>query len=135
MNATHVYSYRFSGRSAATISGLIVSIAMLAIAAAYAAPWYFVAPAVLSALMLIWAIARNPQSGCDLDRTTLHFFTQAETVRVHLTDIVSMKVTRWSDGPDSVTLTLASGDKITVPSMCADSKLAVTLKELGVVET
>ena len=117
-----------------TFLGLVISAAMLAFAAYHAAPWYFLVPVALSGAMTIWAIIANPQSGSVLNAETLHFFHQSKEEIVPIADIASMKVSRWSDGPDTVTLTLKSGGKVHIPSMCADSKLAVALKDLGVEE-
>ncbi len=84
--------------------------------------------------MALWAIIANPQSGLALNAETLYFFNRSTQETVRITDIASMKVSRWSDGPDTVALTLKSGGMVNVPSLCADSKLSVVLRDLGVVE-
>jgi hypothetical protein len=129
-----LYSYLLSGRRPAMIFVLGVSVMMLAFAAHYEAPWYFLVPVGLSAAMALWAIIANPQTGLTLNADTLHFFNRGTQETVHIKDVASMKVTKWSDGPDTVALTLTSGRIVHVPSMCADSKLAVALRELGVAE-
>jgi hypothetical protein len=134
MNETPLYTYRLSGRRPMTVVVLCFSVAMLAFVAQHAASWYFLVPVLLSGAMALWAIIANPQTGATLDAETLHFFSQGTEETVQIADIASMKVSRWSDGPDTVALTLKSGDIVHVPSLCADSRLAVMLKDLGIVE-
>jgi hypothetical protein len=134
MNDALIYTYHLSGRRLATIFALGVSLLIWAFAAHYAAPWYFQAPVGLSAAIALWSIIANPQTGSSLTAETLYFYNNSDTETVHVSDIASMKITHWSDGPDTITLTLISGRVIQVPSMCADSKLAVMLRELGVSE-
>jgi hypothetical protein len=129
-----LYSYLLSGRRPAMIFVLGVSVMMLAFAAHYEAPWYFLVPVGLSAAMALLAIIFNPQTGSTLNAETLDFFNRGTQETVQIRDVASMKVTKWSDGPDTVALTLTSGRIVHVPSMCADSKLAVALRELGVAE-
>jgi hypothetical protein len=134
MNVAPLYAYRLSGRRAGTIFAFGASIAMMAFAARYAAPWYFLVPVGLAAAMALWAIIANPQTGSILTAETLHFFNRGSKETVRIADVASMKVTNWSDGPDTVALTLTSGRVIHVPSLCADSKLAVALRGLGISE-
>jgi hypothetical protein len=136
-DAAH-YAYHLSGRRMATILMLVVSAVMLAFVSRYVArneaPWYFIVPVGLSAAMGLWAIIANPQAGSRLDADSLHFYNGAAQETIRIKDVASMKVTNWTDGPDSVTLTLKSGAVIDVPSLCADSTLAVALRDLGVAE-
>ncbi len=134
MNPTFHYSYRLSGRRVMTVFALGVSAVMLAFAVRYQAPWYFYAPVVLAAAMLVWLIIHNPQSGADLSADAFHFFHNGKEQTVRLADIAHMTVSRWTEGPDTVALYLKSGDVIHVPSLCADSKLAPALRDAGVVE-
>jgi hypothetical protein len=134
MNDATLYQYRLSGRRPMTFFGLAVFFVMAATGIIYTAPWYFMAPVGMAGAMLIWAIAANPQSGSELTRDKLTYFYQGKTSSVHMADVVHMKVSRWSDGPDTVALTLRSGEVVHVPSVCADSKLAVALKDMGVSE-
>lgn len=107
---------------------------MLAFAIAYGAPWYFMAPVGIASAIAIWAIVSNPHSGADLDKEQLIFFSQGTQTTVLTADIANMKVSRWSDGPDTVALTLTSGHVVHVPGLCADSNLAPALRSLGIVE-
>ena len=107
---------------------------MLAFGDAHGAPWYFLMPVALAWAIALWAIIANPQSGSVLNAETLHFYHQSKKETMRIADIASMKVSRWSDGPDTVALTLKSGGTVHVPGMCADSKLAVALLDLGVCE-
>ncbi len=134
MNVAPLYSYRLSGRRAGTIFALGVSAVMLAFGAHHAAPWYFLVPVGLAAAMALWAIIINPHTGSTLTAETLHFFKRGSEETLRIADIASMKVVKSSDGPDTLTLTLASGRNISVSSLCADSKLAVALRALGVSE-
>jgi hypothetical protein len=134
MKVAPLYSYRLSGRRAGTIFALGVSAVMLAFGAHHAAPWYFLVPVGLAAAMALWAIITNPQTGSTLTAETLHFFNRGAEEKVYIADVASMKVEKWSDGPDTVTLTLTSSRVICVPSLCADSKLAGALRVLGVSE-
>lgn len=134
MNDTPLYTYHLSGRRPITILVLCLSVAMIGFAVHHAAPWYFLVPVGLSGAMTLWAIIANPQSGSVLNGETLCFFHRSTQETVRINDIFSMKVSRWSDGPDTVALTLKSGGVVHVPSLCADSKLAVALRDLGVVE-
>jgi hypothetical protein len=132
MNVVPLYTYHLSGRRSGMVFALVFSVAMMAFAARYAAPWYFLIPVGLAAAMALWAIIANPQTGSILTAETLHLFNRSSKDVVHIADIASMKVTNWSDGPDTVTLTLRSGRVVYVPSLCADSKLAIALRGLGV---
>jgi uncharacterized membrane protein len=134
MNNALLYSHHISGRRLAMYFVLWVSLAMMVFATRYSAAWYFLVPVGLSAAMALWAIIANPQTGSTLTAQTLHFFNRGTKETVQIKDVISMKVTNWTDGPDTVALTLKSGNVIHVPSMCADSKLAVALRELGVPE-
>jgi hypothetical protein len=134
MNVAPLYTYHLSGRRPGMVFALVFSLAMLAFAARYAAPWYFLVPVGLAAAMALWAIIANPQTGSILTPETLHFFNRGSKETVCIAEIASMKVTNWSDGPDTVAITLKSGDVVYVPSLCADSKLAVALRGLGVDE-
>jgi hypothetical protein len=129
-----LYSYRLSGRRLSMVFVLILSVMMLTFAALYDAPWYFLVPVGLAAAMALLAIIFNPQTGSTLNAETLDFFNRGTQETVQIRDVASMKVTKWSDGPDTVALTLTSGRIVHVPSMCADSKLAVALRELGIYE-
>jgi hypothetical protein len=134
MTASPLYIYHLSGRRRGTIFALGVGMAMLALGISHAAPWYFLAPVALSLAMALWLIIANPQSGSVLNTETLYFFYRNKKETLRIADIASMKVTDWSDGPDTVAITLKSGDIVHVPSMCADSKLAVALRGLKIAE-
>ena len=134
MIGTPLYTYHLSGRRAGTIFALGVSAVMVAVGVSYGAPWYFIAPVVLAGAMALWAIIANPQSGLVLNAEMLYFFHRSTKKTVRITDIASIKVSQWSDGPDTVAITLKSGGIVHVPSLCADSKLAAVLRNLGVVE-
>jgi hypothetical protein len=107
---------------------------MIGFAVHHAAPWYFLVPVGSSGAMTLWVIIANPQSGSVLNGETLYFFHQRKKETLRIADIFSMKVSRWSDGPDTVALILKSGDTVHMPRLCADSKLAVALRDLRVVE-
>ncbi len=132
MSHAPLYTYRLSGRRPMTIFALGVSAAMLAAAIHYGASWYFYAPVGLGTAMLIWAIIRNPQSGAELNADALRFFHNGKEETVRLADIARMTASTSSDGPDTVALHLKSGKVVHVPSLCADSKLAPALRDLGV---
>jgi hypothetical protein len=134
MNNATLYSYQLSGRRLAMYFVLYFSVAMMVFVTRYSHTWYFQIPVALSAAMALWAIIANPQTGSTLSAQTLYFFNRGTQETVHIKDVISMKVTNWTDGPNTVALTLKSGIKVYVPSMCADSKLAVALRELGVAE-
>jgi hypothetical protein len=134
MTGGPIYTYHLSGRRPVTVFAFGISLLMWAFVAQYAEPWYFQAPVGLAAAIALWAMIANPQTGSRLSAETLYFYSNDDTETVRIADIATMKVTFWSDGPDTVTLTLTSGRIIQVPSMCADSKLAVMLRELGVSE-
>jgi hypothetical protein len=134
MKGAALYTYHLSGRRPAVVFVLGVSLAMLAYGAYREAPWYFLMPVGLSVAMALWAIIANPQAGSTLKADTLYFYNRGTQETIRIKDIASMKISNWTDGPDTVALTLKSGDIVHVPSMCADSKLAVKLRELGVAE-
>jgi hypothetical protein len=134
MNGTPLYTYHLSGRRPGTIFALCVSMLMLGVGVQYGAPWYFLAPVGLAGLMMVWAILSNPKTGSVLTTEKLHFFNRGTEETVLVSDITSMSVRSWTDGPDTVTLRLKSGGTLAVPSLCADSKLAPALRALGVGE-
>jgi hypothetical protein len=134
MSPTYLYTHRFAGRSWMNFLALGVCALMLTVAFHYSAPWYFLAPVGLATAMALWGIIANPQSGSDLTSENLSFFHWGKTETIAIADIASMKVSRWSEGPDTVALNLNSGGVVHVPSVCADSKLAIALQDLGVRE-
>jgi hypothetical protein len=131
---TKIYSFRQSGRQAITFIGLAVFILLMSIGLSYNAPWYFVFPLGLSGTMLIWAIVVNPKSESDLSPEILSFFHRNMAENIRIADVKDMRVNRWSDGPDNVTLNMRSGKVVHIPSLCADSKLVIALKEIGIQE-
>jgi hypothetical protein len=132
MPVVPLYAYNLSGRRPATAFVLGVSVMMLALVTRCQAPWYVLMPVGLSAAMALWAIIANPQTESTLTAGTLHFYNRGRSETVNIKDVTHMKVTKWTDGPDNVALTLKSGEIIHVPSLCADSRLAVALRTLGV---
>ncbi len=134
MNNDPLYTYHLSGRRPGTLFGLIACVAMLTFGLYHNAPWYFLAPAVLATGMMVLAILFNPQTGSQLTAETLQFYNRGATDTIKTADIANMKVRNWTDGPDTVELTLKSGRAVYVPSLCADSKLAPALRKLGVSE-
>jgi hypothetical protein len=134
MTQAPVYSYHLSGRRFGTMFALVFSTAMLGFGLFHQAPWYAMAPVWIALAMLVWVIVRNPQSGSVLTAESLTFYHSRTRETVMLRDISSMTVTNWSDGPDTVRLTLDSGRKINIPSLSADSKLAPALRALGIEE-
>jgi hypothetical protein len=130
-----LYSYRLAGRRPATIFIFVISLVLLVFATPYVDTWYILLPIGLSAAMALWAIIQSPKTGSTLTTETLHFFNRGAEEIVQIKEIASMRVEHWSDGPDTVTLTLTSGRVIHVSSLCADSKLAVVLREVGITET
>jgi hypothetical protein len=129
-----LYSYTLSGRRIGMVFALVVSVIMMAFAAHHDAPWYMLAPVGLSAAMALVAIIANPQTGSTLTSQSLEFFNQGTRETIDIKDVASMKVVTWTDGPDTVTLTLKTGRAVRIPSLCADSKLAIALRSLGVRE-
>jgi hypothetical protein len=111
-----------------------ISLALLGFVAYREAPWYLFIPVGLSMAMALWAIIADPQAGSRLNTDTLHFYNRATQETIRIKDVASMKVSNWTDGPDTVALTLKSGDLVNVPGICADSELAVALRDLGVPE-
>jgi hypothetical protein len=134
MSGAMLYSYQLSGRRPAMIFVLGLSLIMAAFAAHYKAEWYFFVPVGLSIAMALWAILANPKTGSTLTAQTLHYFHRNTKETIYIKDIATMKVTNWSDGPDTVALTLKSGKRVNIPSLCADSKLAHALRDLGIKE-
>jgi hypothetical protein len=117
-----------------TVFALGVSILILGIAVRAESPWYVIAPVALALAMLVVAIILNPQSGSTLSAESLSFFHGGKEETILLADVATMKVSRWTDGPDQVTLHLKSGRVVDVPSLCADSKLVQALQGLGITE-
>ncbi len=134
MHEPTLYSYHLSGRRAGTIFVVILFMLMAVFGVSYGAPWYFLAPLALGGGMAIWAIIANPQTGSTLTAQHLSLFNRGEHETIDIADISHMEIRRWTDGPDTVILTLTSGRIVQVSSMCADSKLAVALRDLGVRE-
>jgi hypothetical protein len=113
----------------------VLSLVMMAVVSGHPVPWHFYVPVVLAGSMALWAIVANPQTGATLTPQVLQIMNRSHQESLNVADIVSIKVTTWTDGPDTVQLTLTSGRKFQVPSLCADSKLATALRDLGVRET
>jgi hypothetical protein len=107
---------------------------MLAVATKFGARWYFLMPVGLMMILSLWAIMANPQTGSDLTAQRLSFFFRGKLETILVADIAHMLLTSWTDGAVTVTLYLKSGRVVPVPSMCANSKLAIALRDLGVSE-
>lgn len=96
------------------------------------APWFWFLPIGFALAGAVWLLAANPQSGCVLTKDALHFYALDMRRTVALSDIAAMDVQRWSEGPDSVTLILRSGERIAVPSTCGGSALVAALDRAGI---
>jgi hypothetical protein len=134
MTDAPLYTYNLSGRRPATVFVLCLSVVMMAFGVHYTAPWYFLVPLGLAAGMALWATLTNPQTGSRLTGNTLTFCNRGTKESVPVGEIASMTVQNWTDGPDTVVLHLISGRAVAVPGLCADSKLAIALRELGIKE-
>lgn len=132
MDDAPLYSYHLSGRRAVVICALIASIIMLTIGFYFGAPWYFLMAPAAAIIMTLLAIISNHQAGSILTADALHFYNRGTSKKVLICEIATMSVTRWSDGPDTIALTLKSGHTVHVPAISADSKLAVALQKLGI---
>lgn len=134
MTGGTLYSYNLSGRRAGTVFALSLTLMMLTVGVTYGAAWYFLAPLGIAAVLALWAIIANPQTGSSLNAEELRFWNRSNAEAVRIADVASMTVRRWTDGPDTVALTLKSGNVVHIPGMCADSKLAVALRDMGILE-
>jgi hypothetical protein len=130
--ADAIYSYHLSGRRPSTAFVLVFFILFLFACVHLQVNWYLYVPCGAGALMAMWAIVANPQTGSWLSPESFYFYNGKTKSEIALADIAFMKVQNWTDGPDSVTFVLKDNKKVLVPSLCADSKLAPALRGLGV---
>jgi hypothetical protein len=119
------YMYSESSRRPVTFLALALSIAMAVIGFAYAAPWYFLAPVALAAVMSAAMIIYNRKSGMALTGSELRLYAGKWVETIAVSDIAEMHVTRWTDGAPSASLILASGKKTSIPGYCVGSVKAL----------
>lgn len=113
---------------------LVLLVAGVVIAAGWqhGAPWFVLAPAVLAALMALWAVLSNPQTGMTLSRRTLRYYNRRHKRDIAVAHIRSVKIDSDLDGGPSADLVLANGEKVHIPSMCMNSDLCPALESLGI---
>jgi hypothetical protein len=124
MSPDHSYpTYHYSERSRRPIVFVVaaISLVMIVISFQYNAEWYFFIPLGLSLAMSLWAIIVDRLSGMDLAGTSITLFAGTWKNTIGIADIAAVKVTRWSDGAPTVTLTLKNGKREMVPGYCIGS--------------
>jgi hypothetical protein len=109
-----------------------ISILFIVVGLAYDAPWYFLAPVMLSLSMTIWAIIANPQTGTTLTKDRLHVYNRHHNRDIAVCEIRSVKIDNDMDGGTRADLVLASGEKIGISAMCMNINLGPALERLGV---
>ncbi len=120
------YTYEENSRRPVTLFATVVGVAMLAVAAAYDAPWFFVTPVLVAFLMCLWAIVSNRKSGMMLVGDELRLYAGRWSQTVLASRIRSAKITHWTDGAPSVTLKLADGTSVPIPGYCIGSAAQFT---------
>ncbi len=119
------YTYSENSRRPITLFALALSFAMVLFGFAYGAPWYFLAPVGLAAVMSGAMVLRNRKSGLSLTGSTFYMYAGHWAEHIAVTDITEMRVTRWSDGAPSAALLFTSGKEISIPGYCLGSAKAL----------
>jgi hypothetical protein len=129
-----LYQYEEKSRRPATILALMLFIAMTMIALYAKADWYFFIPIVIGGAMLVWMVIVNRTSGARLNEQRLYLYIGTWQKTINVSDMASLKVTRWSDGAPTLTLKLKTGKSELVSSNCVgDSKtFCAALEQLGI---
>ncbi len=112
------YYHRAAGRRMATLIALAAATCFLVFAALYNAPWWFYPPVLLAFAPAAWAVLSNPQSGMRLNAQQLTFFSGSWSRSVGVTEVASISITDWSEGPPTATINLKDGSGFDVPLMC-----------------
>jgi hypothetical protein len=134
MTQDPIYAHHQSGRRPLTLAMLAFALGMLALGIVYAAPWYWMVIVGLSALVVLFVVWTNEQSGSLITCDTLRFFQGKTDRTLRIADIAGLRVQRWSDGPDGVELELKSGERIDVPADVRGKGFIEALKQAGVPE-
>ncbi len=115
------YQYSEQSRRPMTIAALIVAAIMIATGVAYDAPWYFMAPVLLAGAMLTYMIAVNRKSGMELKDAKLRVYAGSWEESVSVSDVVTMKITRWMEGAPTIVLMLLNNKTLDIPGYCCGS--------------
>jgi hypothetical protein len=112
------YQYSEQSRRPITIVAFLVAAIMIATGVAYKAPWYFMAPMLFAGAMLAFMIAVNRKSGMELKDTTLRVYSGKWEENVSVSEIVTMKITRWMEGAPTIVLVLSNNKVLDIPGYC-----------------
>jgi hypothetical protein len=115
------YSYVERSRRPVTIAAAALCLAMFCVGIAYQAPWYFLAPIILSGAMTFVMIVTNRQSGMNLAGNILHVYSGKWNEQILVDDIAQMQLTRWTDGAPSVVMVLKNSVRMSIPGQCFGS--------------
>ena len=115
-----------------TLVGFAVSIGMFAFGFYYGAPWYFLAPVALSTALFMWQWIGNQVSGSEVTADAVRLYVGQKETIIPMTNIRTVRVTKWSDGAPSIRLILHEGVDVSVSALHADGQFITVLNELGV---
>ena len=115
-----------------TLVGFAVSIGMFAFGFYYGAPWYFLAPVALSTALFMWQWIGNQVSGSEVTADAVRLYVGQKETIIPMTNIRTVRVTKWSDGAPSIRLILHEGADVSISALHADGQFITVLNELGV---
>lgn len=132
MTEDPLYTHHQSGRRPLTYGAALFVAGMFGVGLWGGAPWYWWIPTGFAGLGIAGLLAANPQAGALLTRDSLRFFDARQDRTLRMAEIAAVETHSWTDGPDEVTLTLVSGEKVALPAECIDRRFVPALQQAGV---
>lgn len=133
---SHDYQYEENSRRPITVFAFMLSCAFLGIGISYSAPWYFLAPVLVSSAMALWMILANRVSGMQLVGSELLLYSGKWTQSITVSQIDAVRIKYWSESAPSVSLKLNDGSNVAIPGYCIGSAeefaIAVSNRDISV---
>jgi hypothetical protein len=126
------YHYTYKDRNPLSWLAMAVGIGLLLFGYSYAAPWYFMAPAAVSLVMLTIIISRNGTYGCSISDGKFSYFMGIKKSHIPLKDIETMMAKHRMDGGTDITIILKNGQKIAISSFCICSDIVPEMRKTGI---
>jgi hypothetical protein len=113
-----LYAHEESTRRTIVYLAEAVAIAMVIIAAAFSAPWFFWLPVGLAAGMLTWMLLNPKISGSRITSQAVEIYVNGKVDRYPMADILFYRRKAWMESSDWVYLCLRNGEEDLMPAYC-----------------
>ena len=104
-----IYEHKNQGKTLVSLMFLITAIAAVVLGSSFGASIYWYIPIGFALLAAAWWFMNNPNHGCELTSETLELWSGKNTETVAISDIASVSIKEWTDGPDDVSLVMKDG--------------------------